>query len=100
MPEEFVPVAEETGIIQEIDDWVLRQACIQSRAWLDAGLPLIHVAVNLSGSQFHRKDLLERVDDALDVVERRLPPGFPDQVWSRIAEGMRRHAAQFLRAAA
>ena len=44
--------------------------------------------------------MVERVDDALNVVEPRLPPGFPDQVWSRIAEGMRRHAAQFLRAAA
>ena len=68
-PGQFVPVAEETGLIQEIDDWVLRQACIQSRAWLDAGLPQIHVAVNLSGSQFHRKDLLERVDDALGSVD-------------------------------
>jgi len=67
-PGQFVPVAEETGLIQEIDDWVLRQACVQSREWLDAGLPQIHVAVNLSGSQFHRKDLLERVDDALGSV--------------------------------
>ena len=67
-PGQFVPVAEETGLIQEIDDWVLRQACVQSREWLDAGLPNIHVAVNLSGSQFQRKDLLERVDDALGSV--------------------------------
>jgi predicted signal transduction protein with EAL and GGDEF domain/DNA-binding response OmpR family regulator len=68
-PGQFVPLAEETGLIQAIDDWVLRQACIQSRAWLDAGLPQIHVAVNLSGSQFHRKDLLERVDAALGAVD-------------------------------
>ncbi len=67
-PGQFVPVAEETGLIQDIDDWVLRQACLQSRTWLDAGLPNIHVAVNLSGSQFHRRDLLERVDDALGSV--------------------------------
>ena len=44
--------------------------------------------------------MVERVWDALDVVERRLPPGFPNQVWSRIAEGIRRHATQFLRTAA
>jgi serine/threonine-protein kinase HipA len=43
--------------------------------------------------------MVERVDDALQAVERRLPAGFPDNVWSRVAEGMRRHAAQFLRSA-
>jgi hypothetical protein len=42
--------------------------------------------------------MVERVDDALLTVERRLPVGFPNNVWSRVAEGMRRHAAQFLRA--
>jgi serine/threonine-protein kinase HipA len=41
---------------------------------------------------------VERVDDALQGVEQRLPPGFPGSVWTRVAEGMRRHAAQFLRA--
>jgi serine/threonine-protein kinase HipA len=40
---------------------------------------------------------VEQVDDALQAVERRLPAGFPDNVWSRVAEGMRRHAAQFFR---
>jgi serine/threonine-protein kinase HipA len=39
--------------------------------------------------------LVERVDGALQDVERRLPPAFPESVWSRVAEGMRRHAAQF-----
>ena len=42
--------------------------------------------------------MVERVNDALQVVERRLPAGFPNNVWSRVAEGMRQHAAQFLRA--
>ena len=41
--------------------------------------------------------MVERVDDALQAVERRLPADFPDNVWSRVADGMRRHAAQFLR---
>jgi len=43
--------------------------------------------------------MVERVDDALQAVERRLPAGFPDNGWSRVAEGMRRHTAQFLRSA-
>jgi PAS domain S-box-containing protein len=64
-PGQFVPLAEETGLIQAVDEWVLHAACAQIRAWLDAGLPPVHVAVNLSGSQFQRKDLLTRVDAAL-----------------------------------
>jgi len=43
--------------------------------------------------------MVERVDAALQAVARRLPAGFPSSVWSRVAEGMRRHAAQFLRSA-
>jgi PAS domain S-box-containing protein len=82
-PGQFVPLAEETGLIQAIDDWVLREACVQARAWIDAGLPSIHVAVNLSGSQFHRKDLLERVDAALGAVD--LPARF---VELEITEGV------------
>ncbi len=68
-PGQFVPLAEETGLIQAIDEWVLREACAQSRRWIDAGLPRIHVAVNLSGSQFHRKDLIQRVDAAVKSVD-------------------------------
>ena len=43
--------------------------------------------------------MVKRVDDALQAVERRLPAGFPNNVWSRVADGMRRHATQFLRSA-
>ncbi len=73
-PGQFVPLAEESGLIQALDEWVLREACAQNRAWQDANLPPMHVAVNLSGSQFHRKDLLERVDAALAAVQ--LEPRF------------------------
>lgn len=50
-PSDFIPVAEESGLILPIGDWVLRTACKQAKAWLDAGTPL-RVAVNLSGRQF------------------------------------------------
>ncbi len=50
-PLEFIPLAEETGLIIPIGAWVLRTACAQTRVWLDAGIPSLHVAVNLSGNQ-------------------------------------------------
>ena len=68
-PGQFVPLAEETGLIQAIDEWVLHEACAQSRRWLNAKLTPVRVAVNLSGSQFQRKDLLARVDAALGSVD-------------------------------
>jgi predicted signal transduction protein with EAL and GGDEF domain len=60
-PGQFIPLAEETGLIQEIDEWVLRTACAQSAKWTAAGLPKITMAVNLSGHEFRRADLVERV---------------------------------------
>lgn len=71
-PAEFIPVAEETGLIIEIGDWVLREACRQLRAWYDAGWPQVAVAVNLSPRQFQQKDLVARVRSILDEVG--LPP--------------------------
>jgi diguanylate cyclase (GGDEF)-like protein/PAS domain S-box-containing protein len=56
-PGEFVPVLEETGLIEEVGEWVLQTACAQSRAWKDAGLPPVRMAVNLSARQFRRGDL-------------------------------------------
>ena len=51
-PEEFVPIAEETGLIYTIGEWVLRTACRQAKAWADEGLPIGRMAVNVSGRQF------------------------------------------------
>jgi len=51
-PSEFISVAEETGLILPIGEWVLRSACTQAKAWHDEGLPLVRVSVNVSGKQF------------------------------------------------
>lgn len=56
-PVEFIPVAEETGLIAEIGEWVLRQACAQASYWQQQGLPAVRVAVNLSVRQFARQNL-------------------------------------------
>jgi EAL domain-containing protein (putative c-di-GMP-specific phosphodiesterase class I) len=60
-PARFIPVAEETGQIVAIGTWVMRQACIQLKAWHDAGYPPVHVAVNISALQFARSDFAETV---------------------------------------
>lgn len=64
-PAEFIPLAEETGLIVPIGEWVLRTACAQNKAWQTAGLSSFRVAVNLSGQQFQEKKLVEMVLRAL-----------------------------------
>lgn len=64
-PEEFIPVAEQSGLILPIGDWVLREACRQMRAWQGQGLVAGSMAVNLSTRQFRQKDLAEEVRAAL-----------------------------------
>lgn len=56
-PSLFIPVAEEIGLIGEIGEWVLKQVCEQGRRWLDAGLPPLKLAVNLSPHQFRHGDI-------------------------------------------
>ena len=64
-PLQFVPIAEETGLIVPIGQWVLLQACQQSRAWMDAGIPPVRIAVNVSAAEFMAKDFLSGVRAAL-----------------------------------
>jgi diguanylate cyclase len=60
-PVEFIPVAEETGLILSIGEWVLRSACTQAKSWVDEGLPVARMAVNVSGQQFVLKDFPQLV---------------------------------------
>jgi len=60
-PMKFIPVAEETGLIVPIGEWVLQMACAQNKAWQEAGFPPLRVTVNLSARFFRRKDLMETV---------------------------------------
>jgi len=64
-PDKFIPLAEETGLISSIGDWVLTEACQQVKAWHSAGLPSISVAVNVSINQFKQADFLEKVEKIL-----------------------------------
>ncbi len=70
-PGRFIPIAEETGLIVPLGEWVLRTACAQAQAWLQAGLPPRVMAVNLSVRQFHCGDLVAVVRQVL--VDTGLP---------------------------
>jgi diguanylate cyclase (GGDEF)-like protein/PAS domain S-box-containing protein len=72
-PGEFIPLAEDSGLIVPIGEWVLRTVCRQQRAWLDAGLSVVPVSVNFSARQFQRADLAEQIDRILDQCA--LEPG-------------------------
>jgi diguanylate cyclase (GGDEF)-like protein/PAS domain S-box-containing protein len=64
-PDQFIHVAEDIGLINPIGDWVLREACRQVRAWQDAGLPPLVVAVNVSPLQFRQAGFVDTVANAL-----------------------------------
>jgi diguanylate cyclase (GGDEF)-like protein/PAS domain S-box-containing protein len=65
-PADIIPLAEETGLIVPIGDWVLNEACRQNKAWQDAGLPPIVVSVNVSARQFRERNWVSRVAEALE----------------------------------
>jgi len=64
-PIEFIPVAEQAGLIVPIGEYVLRTACKTNKMWQDKGLPPFRIAVNISGVQFHRGDIVGLVDTVL-----------------------------------
>jgi EAL domain-containing protein (putative c-di-GMP-specific phosphodiesterase class I) len=68
-PDQFVPLAEDTGLIEPLGIWVLRTACAQHRAWRRAGLPLLRLAVNMSARQFERPDLEQRMREVLGETD-------------------------------
>ncbi len=67
-PADFIPLAEEIGMISNIGEWVLRTACAQNRAWQDAGLPCIKMAVNLSAQQLRTSDIEKTVASVLTTT--------------------------------
>lgn len=83
MPNQFIGLAEETGLILAMGRWVIHEACRQSMAWQKEGLPPICIAVNLSARQFYDDSLIEDVSSALN--ESGLDPGLLEL---EITEGM------------
>ncbi|MBI3284389.1 MAG: EAL domain-containing protein [Burkholderiales bacterium] len=72
-PSDFIPLAEETGLILPLGEWVIKSVCRQQRLWLDAGLPALPVAVNLSARQFRQESLVQLigVELAANALETR-----------------------------
>ena len=70
-PSVFIPLAEETSLIIEIGEWVLRETCRQGKAWLDAGLPALTLAVNVSAKQFRHVNMVDVITHILQET------GFP-----------------------
>ncbi len=88
-PSEFIPLAEETGLILPIGEWVLRAASAQARAWHDAGHESLVMAINISGRQFREKGLakmIEQVIGGIGIDPRRLELEITESVLMRSAE--------------
>ena len=88
-PVKFIPLAEETGLIVPIGEWVVRTACRQVKAWQLAGLPAVSVAVNISARQFNNSNLLHAVKQIL--AETGLEPALLEL---EVTEGVIMHEAQ------
>lgn len=71
-PIHFIPMAEENGLIVKIGWWVLREACLQCRKWIDAGCSPVRIAVNISALQFRQNNFVEQVHKIL--IETGVPP--------------------------
>jgi EAL domain-containing protein (putative c-di-GMP-specific phosphodiesterase class I) len=68
-PNQFIPLAEEIGLIAPIGEWVFRTACQQNKQWQLAGLPPITIAVNLSLCQFQQNNLVKLIGNILEYTQ-------------------------------
>ncbi|KHF29929.1 Phytochrome-like protein cph2 [Anoxybacillus sp. BCO1] len=68
-PATFIPIAEETNLIQAIGDWVLRQVCEQSKVWRKKGLPHVQIGINVSIKQFLQADLVKHIEHVLRTYD-------------------------------
>jgi len=96
-PEAFLPLADETGLLVPIGAWVLREACLQGRRWLDAGIKPLSVVVNVTARQLRHADLADDVRAALEAS--RLPPDsllieVPESVVREISEPLEQGLAR------
>ncbi|MDP4089417.1 MAG: EAL domain-containing protein [Bacillota bacterium] len=90
-PNEFIPIAEQTGLINSIGEWVIRTACRQNKAWQDMGLKPLKMAVNISVEQFRSGSLLKIVKESLE--ETGLEPGYLEL---EITEGIAMKESQYI----
>ncbi|TMV48723.1 EAL domain-containing protein [Paenibacillus mesophilus] len=90
-PSEFIPIAEETGLISEIGEWVIRTVCRQNKTWQDNGYMPVKVSVNLSARQIQQEHLVEKVKEILD--ETGLDPKY---LCFEITESISLHNIEFI----
>lgn len=69
LPIDFIPLAEETGLIIPIGEWAIRAACMQNKAWQDSGFPPIRIAVNITSQQLQQYNLVEKVSNILQETQ-------------------------------
>jgi diguanylate cyclase (GGDEF)-like protein/PAS domain S-box-containing protein len=65
-PDQFIPLAEETGIIVPLGEWIMRTACMQAKAWQEIGLPRVNMGINISAVQIHQSDFVKTVEQILN----------------------------------
>ncbi len=64
-PSKFIPIAEDTGLIIPIGEWVIQEACRQAKSWQEEGVPILNLSINLSARQFHKQTIVETISDIL-----------------------------------
>lgn len=92
MPDDFIPIAEETGLIISIGDWVLEQACKQTKEWESQGLGQLHIAINISSIQFDHNKLYFSVMSALsntDLAAQQLELEITEGIFLNITDEVR-----------